>query len=74
MTMHYDYTVFARADLPPARVKTITAAIAENKDLLAQSLPAFREMDPKRLFTEVKVPFHDGAAAYYREKGMQPTQ
>jgi hypothetical protein len=73
-TMHYDYTIFANADLAAERVKTITRAIAENKDTLAQSLPAFRDMSPERLYNRIKVPFHDGAIAYYREKGIQESQ
>jgi TRAP transporter TAXI family solute receptor len=73
-TMHYDYTIFANAELAAERVKTITRAIAENKDTLAQSLPAFRDMSPERLYNRIKVPFHDGAIAYYREKGIQESQ
>jgi TRAP transporter TAXI family solute receptor len=73
-TMHYDYSIFANADLPTERVKTITRAIAENKDVLAQSLPAFRDMDPQRMHGKIKVPYHDGAVAYYGEKGIRESQ
>ncbi|HEX2724298.1 MAG TPA: TAXI family TRAP transporter solute-binding subunit [Beijerinckiaceae bacterium] len=74
MTMHYDYTVFANADLPVERVKTITRVIAENKETLSQSLPAFRDMNPGRLYNKIKVPFHDGALAYFRDKGIEESQ
>ncbi|MCZ7660604.1 MAG: TAXI family TRAP transporter solute-binding subunit [Xanthobacteraceae bacterium] len=70
-TMHYDYTIFAGADVPAERIKTITGLIAENKDLLGQSQPLFRQMKPERLFTKVDVPYHDGAVAYFREKGIK---
>jgi len=70
-TMFYAYTVFTNADLPAARVKEITRLIAENKDSLAQSQPLFRGMDVQRLWTDIGVPFHDGAIAYYREKGIK---
>lgn len=70
-TMFYDYTVFANADVPADRIKTVTRLIVENKDALAQSVALFRTMDPQRLFTRIDVPFHDGAAAYYREKNIK---
>jgi TRAP-type uncharacterized transport system substrate-binding protein len=31
-------------------------------------------MSPERLYNRIKVPFHDGAIAYYREKGIQESQ
>jgi TRAP transporter TAXI family solute receptor len=70
VTMFYDYTVFANADLPAERVKTITQLIAENKDKLAQGQPSFRGLDPKRMYTSIDVPYHPGAVAYFKEKGV----
>jgi len=69
--MFYDYTVFANADVPAERIKTVTRLIAENKDALAQSVALFRTMNPERLYTKIDVPFHDGAIAYFREKGLK---
>jgi len=71
LTMHYDYTIFANADVPAERIKTVTRLIAESKDALAQGQPLFREMSVERLFSDIGVPFHDGAVAYYREKGIK---
>lgn len=70
-TMHYDYTVFANADVPADRVKAVVRAIAEQKDSMGQSMPAFRAMKVERLYTEVGVPFHPGAIAYFNEKGIK---
>jgi TRAP transporter TAXI family solute receptor len=69
--MGYDYTVFANKDVPAERAKTVTRLIAENKDALAQGQPLFRQMETERLFSQIDVPFHDGAVAYYREKGIK---
>jgi uncharacterized protein len=69
--MGYDYTVFANKDVPAERAKTVTRLIAENKDGLAQGQPLFRQMETERLFSQIDVPFHDGAVAYYREKGIK---
>jgi uncharacterized protein len=72
--MGYDYTVFANKDVPAERAKTVTRLIAENKDALAQGQPLFRQMETERLFSQIDVPFHDGAVAYYREKGIKETK
>jgi TRAP transporter TAXI family solute receptor len=69
--MGYDYTVFANKDVKPERAKTITRLIAENRDALAQGQPLFRQMETERLFSQIDVPFHDGAVAYFREKGIK---
>jgi len=72
--MGYDYTVFANKDVKPERAKMITRLIAENKDALAQGQPLFRQMETERLFSQIDVPFHDGAVAYFREKGIKETK
>jgi TRAP transporter TAXI family solute receptor len=68
--LYYDYTVFANADLPNARVKQITQLIAENKAALAAGRPSFRDLEPTRMYTDTGVPFHPGAIEYYKEKGI----
>ena len=73
-TMHYDYTMFANADVPADRIKSIVAMIADRKDSLAQTTPGFRTMKVERLHNDVGVPFHPGAIAYFKEKGIQPTK
>jgi TRAP transporter TAXI family solute receptor len=69
--MGYDYTVFANKDVKPERAKMITRLIAENRDALAQGQPLFRQMETERLFSQIDVPFHEGAVAYFREKGIK---
>jgi TRAP transporter TAXI family solute receptor len=72
---HYDYVAFANKDVPADRVKTITQVIAEQRDAMAQSLPLFRQLKPERMYSsKLQVPYHDGAVAYYREKGIQQVQ
>jgi len=69
--MFYDYTIFANADVKADRVKQITKLIAENKAALAAGQPNFRGLEVDRMYTDINVPYHDGAVAYYREKGIQ---
>jgi len=70
-TMIFDYTVFSSTKMPAERVKQITEIIATNKDSLAQGQPLFKGMQPDRMYTDVDVPYQEGAIAYYREKGIK---
>ena len=36
--------------------------------------PLFRQMQQERLFSQIDVPFHEGAVAYFGEKGIKATQ
>jgi hypothetical protein len=69
--MQYDYTVFAGSKYPADRVKNITDIIATHKDALGASHPLFKSMEVNRMFTDIEVPYHDGAKAYYNEKGIK---
>jgi TRAP transporter TAXI family solute receptor len=73
-TMHYDYTVFASTDVPAERVAAVVRTIAENQEALAQGLALFRGMKAERMFNQIDVPYHDGAVAYFREKGIRETK
>ncbi|HVV61994.1 MAG TPA: TAXI family TRAP transporter solute-binding subunit [Pseudolabrys sp.] len=69
--MQYDYTIFAGAKYPAAQAKKITELLATNKDALGASHPLFKSMEVNRMFTDIEVPYHDGAKAYYAEKGIK---
>jgi TRAP-type uncharacterized transport system substrate-binding protein len=56
--------------VPAERVKTVARVIAENKDALAQSQPLFKDLKAERMYGDINVPYHDGAVAYFREKGI----
>jgi uncharacterized protein len=69
-TMHYDYTVFANADVPGGRALAVARTFYEHRDAMALSVPAFREMKLERIATPIGVPYHPGVVAYYRDKGV----
>lgn len=69
--MQYDYTVFAGAKVSADRIKKITEIIATHKKELGESHPLFKSLDPARMYTDIDVPYHDGAKAYYSEKGIK---
>jgi TRAP transporter TAXI family solute receptor len=70
---HYDYVVFANKDVPVERIKTITKVIAEQKEAMAQVLPLFKGFNPQRMYSgKLRVPYHEGAIAYFKDKGIKP--
>jgi TRAP transporter TAXI family solute receptor len=72
---HYDYVAFANKDMPAERVKTITRVLLEQRDVMAQTLPLFRQLNPERMYSaKLQVPYHDGAIAFYREHNIAQTQ
>ncbi len=69
-TMALDYTIFANAKVPADKIKTIVGVLASHKTELAQGMPLFNAMNPANMYKDVDVPYHDGAIAYYKEKGI----
>jgi uncharacterized protein len=73
-TMQYDYTVFANAKVPAERIKKFTDLIATNKTALGDANPLFKLLDVSRMYNDIEVPYHEGAKAYFDEKGIKQTQ
>lgn len=72
--MQYDYTLFASDKVKPDVIKKITDIIANNKEALGNAHPLFKGMDLSRLYNDIEVPYHDGAKAYFTEKGIKETK
>jgi len=72
--MQYDYALFASAKVPADKIKTIADIVATNKDALAASHPLFKSMEVGRIYSDIDVPYHDGAKAYYDGKGIKEVQ
>jgi hypothetical protein len=72
--MQYNYTMFASSKMSADRVKKITEILVNNKEALGKSHPLFRSMEVKEVFTNIDVPFHDGAVSYFRDKGIKETK
>ena len=52
-------------------VYEVTRAALENIADFRKLHPAFRNLDPKRMMKDgLSAPLHNGAAKYYKEKGM----
>jgi TRAP transporter TAXI family solute receptor len=70
-TMVYDYTVFASNKVPADKIKKFIEIIATNKDALGASSPLFKSMDISHMYNDIEVHYHDGAKAYFTEKGIK---
>ncbi len=67
-TMFYDYTIFTSAEASPARIRAVLATLAANRAPIGQGAAAVSEMDPGRLYSNIDVPFHPGAIAFFGER------
>ncbi|HRJ68820.1 MAG TPA: TAXI family TRAP transporter solute-binding subunit [Beijerinckiaceae bacterium] len=66
----YATHVVASCALPADTVYTMTKAIAENTQLLGNLNKDMGKLTPKDMAENVGVPFHPGAARFYKEKGI----
>ncbi len=64
-------TFVTSADVSDQVVYEVTRAAMENIADFRKLHPAFRNLDPKRMMKDgLSAPLHNGAARYYKEKGM----
>lgn len=72
-TVAVNAVLLASDDVSAETVKDITKALFENKKELQLSLPADIMPDEQTAVEGITIPFHDGAAAYYKENGIKVT-
>jgi TRAP transporter TAXI family solute receptor len=66
----YATHVVASCDLPEQVVYTMTKTILDNVSTLATVNKAMTGLTPKQMAEDIGVPFHKGAARFYKEKGV----
>lgn len=70
-SMRVDIYTMAGAQVPAETVYKMVKAVAENLDKIRAVHPAFRHFSLKQMVQKSPlVPYHPGAARYYREKGL----
>jgi hypothetical protein len=69
--MQYDYTLFASSKVPAETIKKITDILYTHKAALGDGHPLFKGMELDRIYTDIDVPYHDGAKAYFAEKNIK---
>jgi hypothetical protein len=70
-TLVYGAMVTARKDLPEDLIYKITKTIFENKERMGKRSKPLKNIDPQVSIEGVQIPFHTGAAQYYKEIGIQ---
>src|ERR1700730_5678771 len=65
----YNFAI-GRADLPDDLVYQLVKAAFENQPRLVKAHPAARDTPPQNAVKNSFLPFHPGAARYYREIGI----
>lgn len=72
--MFYDYVMFVNASVPKARIQAFTKVLAEQTSEMAQTMPLFKTMKVERMYRDIKIPYHEGSIAYYKEKNIPLTK
>ena len=70
-TIAVEATVVVSADANPHLVYQLTAAIFDHAKEIAKENARGEELDVEKAASVKTVPYHDGAAKYYEEKGYQ---
>ena len=65
----YSTHIVASCDLPEDVVYKMTKAMAQNVDAMAAVVKPISGLTPKDMATDIGVPFHKGAAKFYKEVG-----
>lgn len=66
----YSTHVVARCDLPENTVYMMTKTMAKNIDDMGSIVKAIHGVTPKDMALDIGVPFHKGAAKFYKEAGV----
>jgi uncharacterized protein len=66
----YSTHIVAACDLPEETVYKLTKAMAQNVDAMAAVVKPIAGLTPKDMAIDIGVPFHKGAAKFYKEAGV----
>jgi TRAP transporter TAXI family solute receptor len=73
-SMSYPFLLYAGKDVDDQAVYDIVRTIHDEKNALAQIVPAFDALDPSKMAKDYGVPYHPGAIRFYKEAGIWPEQ
>lgn len=62
--------ILIQKKMPEQEVYNITKALVENVDVIRNVHKAMRPLTPELMASQKVIPYHPGAARYYREKGL----
>lgn len=64
--------VLIRQDLPDESVYQLTRALVEDVDVIRSVHKSMKTLTPRLMASQRVIPYHPGAARYYRESGLLP--
>lgn len=67
----YATHIVASCDLPADQVYAMTKAMADNVPAMAATSKTMEGLTPQAMAEDIGVPFHPGAARFYKEKGIE---
>jgi uncharacterized protein len=73
-TMFYDYTLFGYDKLPKDKVYRMVQTLIEQHAAMAAAMPLFKDFHTERAYRDIPVPYHEGALAYFKDKGIPKTE
>lgn len=73
LVISYDYYIYANASVPDDVITQLVTAINEGKPEMEEIVTTFRWFDPARMATDIGIPYHPAAEAYYKAHGLWPT-
>jgi hypothetical protein len=73
LVISYDYYIYANASVPDDVVTKLIEAISAGKPEMEEIVTTFRWFDPAKMATDIGVPYHPAAEAYYKAQGIWPT-
>ncbi|MDB5650206.1 MAG: NMT1-like family, partial [Hyphomicrobiales bacterium] len=66
--------LFVNVNVSMEVVYKLTQVLYYHHKELSEGMPLFKQTDIKRLYREMNVPYHDGAIAFYKDKGVELTK
>jgi TRAP transporter TAXI family solute receptor len=72
--LYYDYVMFVNDQMKKDTVYKLTQVPFHKQSELAEGMPLFKQTDVKRLYRDIGVPYHEGAIAFYKDKGVELTK
>jgi hypothetical protein len=70
--LEYDYFVYASKDTPDDAVRGVIKGLIEGREEMMAMVASFRWFDPAVIATDIGLPYHPAAEAYYKEAGLWP--
>jgi uncharacterized protein len=70
----YDYVAFVNEAVSDQHAEALVNLFAKHADALSGGVAAFKQLDPKRIYRKLDVPYHDAVSRYFTSNGIGKTE